>query len=49
VESIEDAVAELRKMRYIVVRKPEPAIAFGNKRVCFLYHKQVGLIEIVEQ
>lgn len=49
VENIEDAVAELRKMRYIVVRKPEPAIAFDNRRVCFLYNKQVGLIEIVEK
>ena len=49
VENIEDAVAELRKMRYIVVRKPEPAIAFDNRRVCFLYNKQVGLIEIVER
>ena len=49
VDDIEDAVAELRKMRYIVVRKPEPAIAFDNRRVCFLYNKQVGLIEIVER
>ena len=48
-ENIKDAVAELCKMRYIVVRKPEPAIAFDNRRVCFFYNKQVGLIEIVEK
>ncbi len=49
VEDLEESIAKLRKQRYIVVRKPEPAIAFDNKRVCFLYNKQVGLIELVEQ
>lgn len=49
VEDIDAAIAELRKMRYIVVKKPEPAIAFNNRRVSFLYNKVVGLIEIVEQ
>lgn len=49
VENIDTAVAELRKQRYIVVKKPEPAIAFGGRRVCFLYNKVVGLIEIVEK
>ena len=49
VEDLDAAIAELRKMRYIVVKKPEPAIAFNNRRVSFLYNKVVGLIEIVEQ
>lgn len=49
VENLEAAIAELRKQRYIVVRKPETAIAFNNRRVSFLYNKQVGLIEIVEK
>ena len=49
VDNMEVAVEKLRNMKYIVVRKPEPAIAFKDRRVCFLYNKQVGLIEIVEQ
>ena len=49
VDNLEVAIAELRKQRYIVVRKPEPAVAFNNRRVSFLYNKQVGLIEIVEK
>ena len=48
VENLEAAIAELRKQRYIVVRKPEPAIVFNNRRVCFLYNKHIGLIELVE-
>ena len=49
VADMEAAIAELRKQRYIVVKKPEPAIAFEGRRVCFLYNKNVGLIEIVEK
>ena len=48
-ENIEAAIAELRQMRYIVVRKPASAVAFGGRRVSFLYNKQTGLIEIVER
>lgn len=48
VEDIDAAVAELRKMKYVIVSKPEPAPAISNHRVCFLYNKNVGLIELVE-
>lgn len=49
VEDMEATVAALRSQRYVLVRKPEPAAAFDNRRVAFLYNKQVGLIEIVEK
>ena len=48
VESIEDAVVELRKMKYIVVSKPVEAVAFCGSKVCFMFNKNVGLIELVE-
>jgi methylmalonyl-CoA/ethylmalonyl-CoA epimerase len=48
VDKIEDAVAELRKMKYIRVSKPAEAVAFCGSRVCFLFNKNVGLIELVE-
>ena len=47
VDDLEAAIAELRKQRFVVVRKPEKAIAMGERRVCFLYNKNVGLIELV--
>jgi methylmalonyl-CoA/ethylmalonyl-CoA epimerase len=47
-DNIEDAVAELRKQRYVMVSKPAEAVAFNGSRVCFLFNKNVGLIEIVE-
>lgn len=48
VEDMENAVKELRKERYVLTNKPAEAVAFCGSRVCFLYHKNVGLIELVE-
>lgn len=49
VDDIESAVKELRKQKYIVVSKPEPAVAINNCKVAFLYNKNIGLIELVEE
>lgn len=48
VDSIDEAAAELKKLRYIMVSKPSDAVAFCGSRVCFFYNKNVGLIELVE-
>lgn len=47
-ESIEEAVVQLRKQKYVMVSKPAEAVAFCGSRVCFLFNKNVGLIELVE-
>lgn len=48
VEDIELAVAALRKQRFLLVNGPVPACAMGNRRIAFLYNKNIGLIEVVE-
>ncbi|MDY3271921.1 MAG: VOC family protein [Prevotella sp.] len=48
VDDIENAMKELRKMKYVIVSQPVEAIAIHGCKVCFLYHKNVGLIELVE-
>lgn len=48
VDNLEDACIELRKQKYIMVSRPAEAVAFCGSRVCFLFNKNVGLIEIVE-
>ena len=48
VESISDAITELRKQKYILISKPAGATAFEGHPVVFLYNKEVGLIELVE-
>lgn len=49
VNHIEDAIEILRKERFIVVKEPKKAVALNNKKVCFLYNKNVGLIELLEE
>lgn len=48
VDNLEEAVKALRQEKYVLTSKPEPAVAFCGSRVCFLYNKNVGLIELVE-
>lgn len=48
VESIEEAIKELRKLKYIPISNPSPATAFEGCLVAFLYNKDIGLVELVE-
>lgn len=48
VADIEEAVKLLRTERFLLVNGPVPAAAMDNRRVAFLFKKDVGLIELVE-
>lgn len=48
VPNIEEAIKKLRDNKYLLVSKPKPACAIENREVAFLYHNDVGLIEILE-
>ena len=49
VNDMDYAIKDLRSQKYVIVSKPAAAVAFNGNRVCFLYHKDVGLIELVEK
>jgi len=49
VDNIEDAILELRARRFLQLFKPVEAVALDNKRICYLMHPDVGLIELVER
>lgn len=49
VADIEEQIAILKKERFIVVVAPVEAVAFNNRKICFLYHPSIGLIELLEQ
>ena len=49
VDRIEDAVTELKRQKYILVKQAAQAVAFNGSRVCFLFNKDIGLIELVEE
>ena len=46
--NIEEDIKLLEKKRFKVIIPLAPAIAFGGKRVVFLYSLTIGMVEIVE-
>lgn len=48
-DNLEKDIEVLSQQKYQVVIPPDTAIAFGGKRVAFLYNLQQGLLEIVEE
>lgn len=48
VSDIDDKCRELQKLRFGVAVKPVETIAFQQRRVCFLYHAHMGLVELLE-
>ena len=48
VQDIEAAVLSLRERHFLLVNGPVTACAMDNHRVAFLFHKNTGLIELVE-
>lgn len=49
VDDIYSEVEKLKKLKFIMVSKIVPAIAFQNRLVCFLYSKESGLIELLNK
>lgn len=49
VDDIDIKIAELRKIRFIVIEKPSKAIAINDQRVAFLYNPKYGLLELLEK
>lgn len=48
VDDMEGAIARLKKIKFVPLIKAVEACAIGGRRVCFLFNKKVGLIELVE-
>ena len=49
VDNITKEVETLKKMKFLMVTKILPAVAFNNRLVCFLYSKESGLIELLNK
>jgi methylmalonyl-CoA/ethylmalonyl-CoA epimerase len=46
---IEQSVTSLRKQHFLMLFKPVEAIAFEKRKICYLYNKHVGLIELLNK
>jgi methylmalonyl-CoA/ethylmalonyl-CoA epimerase len=49
VQAMPEAGAALRRLGFMPVSEPTPAVAFGGKPVAFFFERDVGLVELVEQ
>ena len=49
VDNLNDSIAQLRPKKFMLLVKPVEAVAFNGRRICFLYHKETGLIELLEK
>ncbi len=49
VDDLRSAIDELKNQKFVITKEQEPAIAFDNRKVAFLFHKDVGLIELLEK
>ena len=50
--AVEDLAAQMEKMRaqkWMILRRPSPAVAFGGAPVAFLVKKGAGIVELVEK
>ena len=48
VTDIDYTLREFREKKYVIIKQPQAAIAFIGKKVAFIYHKNVGMVELVE-
>lgn len=48
-DNLEAEVADLANKRFKVAIPPTPAVAFGGKKVVFMYSLAMGLFEIVQR
>lgn len=48
-ENIEKEIIVLQEEGYLVIQEPKPAPCIRNQRVAFLIHKDMGIIELLEE
>lgn len=48
VDDLNAAVEQMKSAKYIPMGKPLPAYAIHNKNVVFMFHKQLGIVELLE-
>lgn len=48
VGNIEESIQELKNKKFVIVQQPVQAIAFDNRLISFLYHRDIGLVELLQ-
>jgi methylmalonyl-CoA/ethylmalonyl-CoA epimerase len=46
---IDRTIQTLKKEHFRLLAEPIPGIGFQDHRICFLYHRKLGIVELVEE
>ena len=49
VSNLNNAIENAKKEKFHVIQKPVPAIALGNRKVCFLFHSDYHIVELLQR
>lgn len=49
VDNIDEAVGRLKNEGYVLMERPSCAVAINSCKVAFLYNRNMGIIELVEE
>ena len=49
VSNLDNAIENGEKEKFHVIQKPVPAVALGNRKVCFLFHSDYQIIELLQR
>ena len=48
VSDINNAIKNGQKEGFHVIQKPVPAVALGNRKICFLFHRDYHIVELLQ-
>ena len=49
VDNLNEVLASLLSLKFIQIGQIVPAIAFNNRLICFAYHSEIGVIELLNK
>ena len=49
VSNIDNAINNGKKKGFHVIQKPVPAVALGNRKICFLFHSDYHIVELLQR
>jgi methylmalonyl-CoA/ethylmalonyl-CoA epimerase len=49
VDNIEQSIKFLKELHFVLFSKPVDAIALENRKICYLYHPHIGLVELLSK
>ena len=49
VSNIDNAINNGKKKGFHVIQKPIPAVALGNRKICFLFHSDYHIVELLQR